>query len=114
MNKNRRKRLTRVVGSLESLSGELPRLKIETTLSESQTEVEVIADEEQDALDALPENLAFSQQADNMNDNVSDLCDASSDLETALSEFRDEQKEYSEVEDDVGSAIDSIQNAIDR
>jgi len=114
MNRNRRKRLTRVVGSLESLSDELPRQKIETTLSESQTEVEVIADEEQGALDAMPENLAFSQRADDMNDNVSDLYDASSDLESALSEYKDEHKEYGEVSSDVSSAINSIQSAINR
>lgn len=114
MNRNRRKRLTKVVGSLEKLSDELPRKKIETTLSESQSEVEVIADEEQDALDALPENLALSQRADDMSDNVSDLYDASSDLDTALAEYKDEQKMYREVKGDVNSAVKSIQKAINR
>jgi chromosome segregation ATPase len=114
MNKNRRKRLTKVVGSLEKLSDEQPRQKIETTLSDSQNEVEVIADEEQDALDALPENLAPSQRADDMGENVNDLYDASADLETALSEYKDEHKEYREVKGDVNSAVKSIQKAINR
>lgn len=114
MNKNRRKRLTKVVVSLGKLSDELPRQKIETTLSDSQNEVEVIADEEQDALDALPENLALSQRADDMSDNISDLCDASADIETAYSEFKEQQKEYHEVRGDVNSAVKSIQKAIDR
>ena len=114
MNKNRRKRLTRVVGSLNVLSNETERTGVETTLSESQKEVELIADEEQDALDALPENLAFSQRAEDMTDNVSDLYDASADLETALSEYKDEHKEYCEVKGDVDSAVKSIKQAIDR
>ena len=114
MNKNRRKRLTKVVGSLEVLSDELPRNRIKTTLSESQKEVELIADEEQDSLDALPENMCFSQRYDDMSENVSDLTDASSDLDTALSEFKDEGKQYQEVKGDVNSAVKSIQKAIDR
>lgn len=114
MNRNRRKRLTKVVGSLEVLSDELARDKVENTLSESQQEVELIADEEQDSLDALPENLAFSQRYDDMSENVSDLTDASSDLEVALSEFKDEGKQYKEVKGDVDSAMKSIQKAIDR
>lgn len=114
MNRNRRKRLTKVVGSLEVLSNELPREKIETTLSKSQQEVELIADEEQDSLDSLPENLAFSQRYDDMSENVSDLTDASCDLDTALSEFKDEGKQYQEVKGDVNSAVKSIQRAIDR
>lgn len=114
MNKNRRKRLTKVVGSLEVLSDELARDKVENTLSESQQEVELIADEEQESLDMLPENLAFSQRADDMTENVSDLTDASSDLEVALSEFKDEGKRYKEVKGDVNSAMKSIQKAIDR
>ena len=114
MNKNRRKRLTKVVGSLEVLSDELTRDKVETTLSESQQEVELVADEEQESLDMLPENLALSQRADDMTDNVSDLYDASGDLEVALSEFKDDGKQYHEVKGDVNSAVKSIQKAIDR
>lgn len=114
MNRNRRKRLTRIIGSLEPLSDETPRKKVEDTLSDSQQEVEIIADEEQDCLDTFPENMTFSQRYDDMSENVSDLWDASSDLESALSEFKDEGKMYSEVQDDVDSAIESIQNAIDR
>lgn len=114
MNRNRRKRLTKVVGSLEVLSDELARDKVENTLSESQQEVELIADEEQESLDMLPENLTFSQQADDMTENVNDLTDASSDLEVALSEFKDEGKQYKEVKGEVDSAMKSIQKAIDR
>lgn len=114
MNKNRRRRLGRVIGSLDVLSDELPRGKIENTLSESQKEVELIADEEQDSLDALPENLVFSQRYDDMTENVSDLYDASGDLDCALSEFKDEGKKYGEVKNDVDSAIKSINKAIDR
>lgn len=73
MNKNRRKRLNRIVDSLEGLSDELQREEIESTLSDSQQEVEMIADEEQEALDMMPENLAFSQRYEDMSDNVSDL-----------------------------------------
>ncbi len=114
MNKNRRKRLVRVVDSLSLLSDDLEREKIEATLSDSQQEVELIADEEQECLDALPENMAFSQRYEDMSDNVSDLYDASSDLDSALSEFKDEGKPYSDVEEDVGSAIESIESAIER
>lgn len=114
MNRNRRKRLTKVVGSLEVLSDELARDKVENTLSESQQEVELIADEEQESLDMLPENLTFSQQADDMTENVNDLTDASSDLEVALSEFKDDGKQYKEVKGEVDSAMKSIQKAIDR
>ena len=114
MNRNRRKRLTKVVGSLKGLSDKLARDKVENTLSESQQEVELIADEEQESLDMLPENLTFSQRADDMTENVSDLTDASSDLEVALSEFKDDGKQYKEVKGDVDSAMKSIQKAIDR
>ncbi len=115
MNKSRRKRLTSVVNSLEELSEDTERVKVETTLQESQEEVELIADEEQEAIDMLPENLQFSQRADDMNDNVFDLQDASAELETALAEYQENDRTtFNDIEDSVNSAVGSINNAIDR
>lgn len=64
MNYQRRKRLTEVVNQLTEIMDEL----------------ENISNEEQEALDNLPENLMYSNRADEMNDNVIDIDSAKDDI----------------------------------
>ena len=114
MNKNRRKRLGKVVASLEGLSNKVERSNIGTTLDQSQKEVELIADEEQEVLDNMPENLQSSQRYEDIENNVDDLQDASAELEIAVDEFQAPTSVYNDIEVNVTSAIKSINKAIVR
>ncbi len=115
MNKNRRNRLRKVIQTLEQLSEETERKTMETTLDESQQEVELVADEEQEALDCMPENLQFSQRYSDISDNVDDLQDASAELEIALSEYQEkENPTFEDVEENINDAVQYMNNAIDR
>lgn len=67
MNRGRRKRIEVAIERIEELSEEL----------------RLIAEEERDAIDNLPENMQAGGKADKMEGNASCIEDAQSDLENA-------------------------------
>lgn len=77
MNKDRRNRLSGVID----------------TISDAMADLEEIKDEEQDALDALPESLQYSSKGETMQEYIDEM-------ESVL--------------DDMGNLQDSIQEIIDR
>ena len=79
-------------------------------------EVELVCDDEEAAMDNLPENMQMSQKYDDMADNVSDLSDANADLQTIAEELEtnpryDTDKMYKK---DMNGVIGHIENAINR
>ena len=64
MNKNRRKRLEKIVESLSSIMDEL----------------ELIGEEEQDVYNNMPENLQYSIKGEMIEENANDIIEAKDDL----------------------------------
>lgn len=110
MNKDRRRRLALILEALLKMkaaiiSGEQDVEKVR----ELADEAELIADEEQEALDSLPENLQFSERADNMNDNVTDIYDISANITDIADALEDPDDEVTEDEfDDAYSEIEGL------
>lgn len=110
MNKDRRRRLALILEALLKMkaaiiSGEQDVEKVR----ELADEAESIADEEQEALDSLPENLQFSERADNMNDNVTDIYDISASISGIAEALEDPEDGVSEEEfDETYSEIEGL------
>jgi len=114
MNKDRRKRLIAILTALLGMkaliiSGKQEAAKVRSLADE----VEAIADEEQEAVDSLPENLQFSQRADDMNDNISDLYDVSgliSEYADALEDPDDgvSEEEFDENYGEIERLVDNV------
>ena len=73
MNKNRRKRLEKVLN----------------TLQDAMSELEYIKDEEQEAYDNLPESLQESEKGETMQEYVDDIDYVISDLDSVMSSLED-------------------------
>lgn len=74
MNKDRRKAIQELASRLEDI----------------QAELEAIKEEEQESLDALPENLRYSERASTMEEALEQLdaaCDGLTEATNALNEF---------------------------
>ena len=110
MNKDRRRRLALILEALLKMkaaiiSGEQDVEKVR----ELADEAESIADEEQEAFDSLPENLQFSERADNMNDNVADIYDISASISGIAEALEDPEDGVSEEEfDETYSEIEGL------
>lgn len=73
MNKARRKRLEKVLN----------------TLQDAMSELEYIKDEEQEAYDNLPESLQESEKGETMQEYVDDIDSVISDLDSVISDLED-------------------------
>jgi len=71
MNKIRRNELEKIISELEGLK----------------ERIDVIAEDEQDARDNLPESMEYSERAENMDENVSDLENSSSSIQDIIDEI---------------------------
>lgn len=112
MNKDRRKRLALILEALLGMkvaiiSGKQDAEKVR----ELAEEAECIADEEQEAVDSLPENLQFSERADNMNDNVTDIYDISASIMEIADALADPDDSVSE--DEFNDAYSEIEGLVD-
>lgn len=116
MNSKRRKILHDVLDGLERLRD--PIMDRETALKilkEAQTKVEQCLDEEEESLDARPENLLWSTMTENMQDNVSDLGDAVGDLECIVSDCElGNSYDYQSISGDVCKVVHSLNLVIYR
>ena len=110
MNRTQRQDLKRMAVYLTELSHkeDVTLEKLQSTASESAGEVEMMADEEQDKLDNMPENLAFSSRADDYQDNIDALYDIMSALgDVEMSDTLEEARK------DIASAVGMIYNLVD-
>lgn len=73
MNKDRRKRLEKIVA----------------TLQDAMAELEYIKDEEQEAFDNLPESLQYSEKGETMEEYVDDIDSVISDLDSLIESIED-------------------------
>ena len=116
MNGKRRKVLHKVLDGLERLRD--PIMDTMTALDilrESKSKVETIMDEEEDSINARPENLIWSTVTANMQDNLSDLTDAHGDLECAIADCEKMRGfDYSIIETDICNIVYAINLTIYR
>ena len=88
---------------------------IKEKLKEASDTIEQELDAEQDSLDNLPENLQWSQRADDYSDNIDCLMAASCFMENIVEiyETKDDSA-YKEAKGDIESVIKNLTEAIDR
>jgi len=102
MNKERRKKLSEIIGELEA--GELSHEEINDIISE----LEYLHDEEETAFDNLGESLQQTERGQAMETAIDNLDDALSSLEDAL----DYATDSDDFEDAIDDAISSIEEAM--
>lgn len=83
MNKQRRKQIAKIVATLSELKDLKDIGKYCNILDSVDKPLQDIIDEEQEALDNMPENLFFSQRYSDMEDGLMDLEGAQTDLALA-------------------------------
>ena len=84
MNKKRRDVLHGALDDLARLRDPIEKEKAIAILKNVQVNVDKCSDEEDNALDSLPDSFRWSARYDDMTENVSDLCNASGELESII------------------------------
>lgn len=116
MNRSRRKRVRELLVAFMEFK-EIKDISVALSkANEIYEELEKITDEEQDALDNMPENLAWSSRADDITDNLDNLNDALCDLSMIISTYEDESAEtpWLSTEDEARSFLQNLTNIIER
>lgn len=114
MNKSRRKDLDEVLNIVTSLKEmELNSDTLQSLHNAART-LEEVTDDEQMALDNLPENLMWSARADTLNDNLDNLLDAQTDLELIVEAYAKALNTFESVKEEVASVIRNCTEAIER
>jgi hypothetical protein len=115
MNKKRRNVLRKVIAGLMKLRDPIDKKAAMQILKDAQSQVETCMDEEDDCLDSLPENLAWSARSTDMADNISDLGEVNSNLEIAIDELGESKKyDYGKIKQTVIDAIHTLNSVIYR
>ena len=116
MNRKRRNVLHNVLDGLERLRDPImDKSTALNILNDAKGKVEICMDEEQDSIDARPENLLWSTVTSNMQDSLSDLTDACGDLECAIDDcYRISDFDYQVIQSDICKTVHAINLAIYR
>ncbi len=115
MNQKRRRVLHAVLDDLERLRDPIDKEKAINILKTCQKKLDKCMNEEEDALDSLPESFRWSRRYDDMTDNISDLCDASGELDVMIETCQNASAfMYDSVKEDAIKAVNSIKKAIHR
>lgn len=112
MNKSRREKLNAIIMllmCLDKMNGNeiLPKLK------EAAAKLEDVYEDEQIALDSMPDNLQYSARADMFNDNIDNLNDAMIDLGLVIDEYAKSGR-FDNVQEEISSVINNCTEAIER
>lgn len=114
MNKSRRKDLGQVLKVITSLNKMQLNPDTLQALRNAAKTLEEVTDDEQMALDNLPENLMWSARADMFNDNLNNLLDAQTDLELIVEAYAKALNTFESVKEEVASVIRNCTEAIER
>lgn len=116
MNKSRRKKIAQVIDSLDKIKDLKSNDEALELLRNSMKNLEYIADDEEIAMDSLPENMQWSQRGYDFQDNLDNLNDAQIDLDSAIEKYEnaDEPLPYKLVRKYIKSAIQNCTEAIER
>lgn len=84
-------------------------------LRQAAEDLDLVNDEEQDALDNMPDNLRWSARATAMGDNLDNLADALCSIEAVVEVYEgNETAPYEKAKEDVLSVIQNCTKAIVR
>lgn len=115
MNKSRRKDLGEVLNIVTSLKEMELNSDTLRSLRNAAKILEEVTDDEQMALDNLPENLMWSARADIFNDNLDNLLDAQVDLGLVVEAYKEAKTDpYESVKEEIASVIRNCTEAIER
>lgn len=109
MNKQRRKAITKVVNTLSALEGLKDILQYCTILDSVDEPLQEIIDEEQEALDNMPDSLLFSMRYDDMQNGLLDLEGAQIDLALASERIATRGKFHGSDTRTIRKAITTLQ-----
>ena len=115
MNKKRRNVLHAALDDLARLRDPIEKNEVMAILKKVQVNVDKCMNEEEDALDSLPDSFRWSTRYDEMSENVSDLCDASGELDTIIETCQQAGVfQYDSIKEDTIKTVNLIKRAIDR
>ena len=131
MNKNRRKELSRISSNLNTALGNMEELKdkiengnlesghvskeLEYIISDKEsekTDLEIVKDEEEMALDNLPDSLRYSEKGETMEENVSDMESAISDIQDVIDNLEELKDDFDMDGDDLDQNISNLSDII--
>lgn len=115
MNKKRRTVLHNVLDGLEKLRDPIDKATVLQIIQQAIVDTRQAADDEEEALDNMPDSLRWSAQSDDMTENVSDLNDAADDLEILAERCQEmDMFDYELVKSDVAKIVNKIKQTIQR
>lgn len=115
MNKLRRKLLRAIIELLVKLNTEKRTKELTNKLKDALSDLETALDDEQDAIDNLPESLQWSTKASDWNDNIDNMMNAQVDLESIVDAYEsDNENPYESVKEEIASVINDLTEAIER
>lgn len=115
MNKSRRNTLKDIVKTMQSLKNMENNAHTLEVLEQAAEDLELVNDEEQDALDNMPDSLRWSARATSMNDNLDNLADALCSMGTVVEVYQDnDTAPYEKAKEDILSVIKNCTKAIVR
>lgn len=115
MNQKRRNVLHTALDGLARLRDSIDKDKAIDILKTCQQQVDKCANEEEDALDSLPDSFRWSRRYDDMTDNITDLNNASGELDAMIETCQNANVFlYDSIKEDAIKAVNSIIKAINR
>lgn len=115
MNKRRRMSLNKAIDWLEQLQHGIEKDDVSQELERAYKLVESVHDEEEMAMDNIPEALQMTTMYENISENVDDLSDAIDNLDSIKEDFQNMDKyDYKKIKKDVVETIRLIHNVIYR
>lgn len=115
MNKRRRMSLNKAIDWLEQLQHGIEKDDVSQELEQAYKLVESVHDEEEMAMDNIPEALQMTTMYENISENVDDLSDVIDNLDSIKEDFQSMDKyDYKKIKKDVVETIRLIHNVIYR
>lgn len=115
MNNVRRKTLRKVIKLMAGLKDANNNEGLLDELRQAADDLELVRDEEQDALDNILETMTFSHRADVYTDNIENIDDAWTDTLAVIEAFEEsDNNPYEQVKEDVAAIINNLTEAIER
>lgn len=115
MNKKRRNVLHAALDDLARLRDPIEKEEVIAILKKVRVNVDKCMNEEEDAVDSLPDSFRWSTRYDDMTENVSDLCEASGELDTIIETCQQAGVfQYDSIKEDIIKTVNLIKRAIDK
>lgn len=115
MNQKRRKTLHQFLDELDRLRNVSDKAIATEILKTAYANIDKCCDEEELALDSIPENLHWSLNYENLSDNVADLSDIKCDLECLIETCQNmAHYDYGKISKEITTIVNTAKNVIER